>query len=54
MARKRATDDGFIARVLAGQASRLADSAVKSLAVAEELGIGAKHLVPFPLEEMNG
>lgn len=49
MARKKRTDDAMMARILAGEAARLADLAVKSLAAAQELGIENKPLVPFPL-----
>ena len=51
MARKKLTDDAISAQILTGEANRLADSAVKSLAAAEEVGVATKFLVPFPLDE---
>lgn len=49
MARKKLTDDAIRSRILAGEAARLANSAVKSLAAVQELGIENKPLLPFPL-----
>jgi hypothetical protein len=49
MARKKRADDAMMARILAGEAAHAADSAVRSLAAAQELGIENKAVVPFPL-----
>jgi hypothetical protein len=51
MARKKLTDDEMRARMLAREVARLRESATKSLAAAEEVGIEAKPLVPFPLDK---
>ena len=51
MAPKKQTDDEMRAQILAGEVARLRESAAKSLAAAEEVGIEAKPLVPFPLDK---
>lgn len=53
MARKKPTDDGIGAPILAREAARLADSAARSVAAVEELGITAKPLARFPLDEIE-
>ena len=51
MARKKLTDEDLRAQILAGEVARLRESAAKSLAAAEEVGIETKPLVPFPLDK---
>ena len=50
MNRVRSTDDAIMCQILAREVARLGRSAEKLLAAADEIGVGAQSLVPFPLD----
>src|SRR5688572_12945734 len=53
MARQNLAADATRTKILAGEAARLADSAMKSHAAAEKMRIESKPLDPLPLDETD-